>query len=256
MRNRIALVTGGGRGIGRAIAGALAAEGARVAVSARSLGELEAVVRGVREAGGEAMAIAADLADRAEPARILDQVRQRWGPVEILVNNAGIGSSADPRPLVEFDDRTWDLTLQLNVTAPYLLTKLALPPMLERHWGRIINIASICARVPGMHATAYNVSKHALVGLTQSVALEVAGLGITANAICPGVTRSRTNDRRLEYDAPRLGTTIEELERQSSPLGRRLEPEEVAVLAVCLARDESRAINGQAINVCGGRVMS
>lgn len=254
MENRIALVTGAGRGIGRAIAAGLAAEGARVAVTARSVDELENLAREVRDPGGKALVVPDDLSDRSAPARIVRTVADNWGPIEILVNNAGVGSSQNPKPLVEFDDDFWDLTLMVNLTAPYILTKLVLPSMMERGWGRIINISSIAGRIGSEHGAAYGVSKHGLLGLTRSTAVEAAAHGITANAVCPGVTRSRLNDRRLEYDSQRLGVSFEQLERESTPLGRRLEPEEVAILAVQLARDEARGINGQCINVCGGRV--
>ena len=256
MENRIALVTGAGRGIGRAIAVGLAAEGARVAITARSLDELENLAREVKTGGGKALVVPGDLSDRSAPARIVRTVTESWGPVEILVNNAGVGSSQNPKALVDFDDDFWDLTLMVNLTAPYLLTRLVLPAMMERGWGRIINVSSIAGRIGGEHGAAYGASKHGLLGLTRTTAVEGITHGITANAICPGVTRSRLNDRRLEYDSERLGVTFEQLEKESTPLGRRLEPEEVAILAVQLARDEARGINGQAINVCGGRVFS
>jgi len=256
MENRIALVTGAGRGIGRAIAVELAAEGARVAVTARSLDELEDLAREVRAGGGDALVVGGDLSDRSAPARIVRTVTETWGPIEILVNNAGVGSSQNPKALVDFDDDFWDLTLMVNLTAPYLFTRLVLPPMMDRGWGRIINISSIAGRIGSEHGAAYGVSKHGLLGLTRSTAVEAAAHGITANAVCPGVTRSRLNDRRLEYDSQRLGVSFEQLERESTPLGRRLEPEEVSILAVQLARDEARGINGQCINVCGGRVFS
>jgi NAD(P)-dependent dehydrogenase (short-subunit alcohol dehydrogenase family) len=255
MQHRIALVTGAGRGIGRASAVALAAAGARVAVTARSEDQLASLVAEIETAGGTALAIAADLLDRAAPGQILQQISQTWGPVEILVNNAGIGSSSNPKPLVAFDDDFWDLTFAINVTAPYLLTKLALPAMIERGWGRVINIASINAKVPSLHGAAYTASKHAVAGLAKAAALEVAETGVTVNAVCPGVTRSLMNDKRLEYDSARTGLSFAELERQASPLGRRLEPEEIAAMVAFLASDAARGVNGQCINVCGGRAM-
>jgi NAD(P)-dependent dehydrogenase (short-subunit alcohol dehydrogenase family) len=251
----VALVTGAGRGIGAAIARALALNGARVAVTARSEDQLDELVRTIAAAEGQSLAIVDDLADRAAPRRIVRRVADEWGPVEILVNNAGVGSSGNPKPLVEFDDDFWDLTFAVNVTAPYLLTKTVLPAMIESRWGRIINIASIAGKIPTLHGVAYSASKHAVLGLTRTTALEVAKFGVTVNAICPGVTRSLMNDKRLEYDSRRLGIPFEQLEAQSTPLGRRLEPEEIASLAIYLASDDARTINGQAINVCGGTVM-
>ncbi len=259
MKDRISLVTGAGRGIGRSIAKAFALAGARVAVTARTVAELESLAAEVADAGGTAesvLPVVGDLTDRAAPGQIVDQVVERWGDVQILVNNAGVGSSQSPKPLVEFDDEFWDFTMALNVTAPYLLTKRVLPGMIAAGWGRIINVSSINAKVPAMHGAAYVASKHAVAGLTKAAANEVAAQGITVNAICPGVTATLMNDKRIEYDCERLGMSFEDIESGASPLGRRLLPDEMAPLAVFLASDGAAAINGQLINVCGGTVMS
>ena len=141
------------------------------------------------------------------------------------------------------------------MTAPYLLTKRVLPAMIEQCWGRIINIASINGKIPSLHGAAYAASKHAVIGLTKAAAREAAQHGITVNAVCPGPTRSIMNDKRLEYDARRLGKSVAELESESTPLGRRITPEEVAALTVFLASDQASGINGQSINVCGGLLM-
>lgn len=256
LKNRVALVTGAGRGIGRAIALALAGEGAKVAITARTVDELDEVSRLIQKAGGKCLTIEADLADRAMPARIASQVKQQLGPVEILVNNAGVGSSADPRPVVKFDDEFWDLSLAVNLTAPYLLCKAVLPDMLAKKHGRIITVASIAGKIGTLHGAAYAASKHGVLGLTRTLALEVAADGITVNAICPGPVHTRMNDKRIEYDAGRRGVSFQEQEQIQTPLGRRLEPEEIAPLAVYLASDAARAVTGQAFNVCGGVLMT
>ena len=151
MKGRVALVTGAGRGIGRACAESLAQEGCRVAITARDVDELQSIRTTIAERGQSALVIPADLSEASAPQRIVDCIANEWGPVEILVNNAGVGSSANPKPLADFDDDFWDLTLALNVTAPYRLTKLVLKTMLPARWGRIINISSINAKVPALH---------------------------------------------------------------------------------------------------------
>ena len=256
LQNRVALVTGGGRGIGRAIALAFAEEGARVAVTARSTAEVDEVVATSRKRGGQALALTADLSDGAAPRRVVQQVVDVFGPVEILVNNAGVGSSANPKPLIEFDDDFWELTMRLNLTAPYLLSKAVLPAMLAKRWGRVINVASINGKMGALHGAAYAASKHGLLGLTRTLAMEMAKDGITVNAICPGPVRTAMNDKRIAYDAQRRGVPVEELEATLTPMGRRLEPDEVAPLAVYFASDESQMVTGQAWNVCGGVLMT
>ena len=216
------MITGASRGIGRAIARGYAKEGAAVAVTARSAADLQSLVEEIGHGGGKAVAIPADLADIAVPARVIRQVIEALGTIDILVNNAGIGSSSSPRPVVDFDDAFWHKTLALNLTAPYLLTKAVLPVLLAKKWGRIVNIASINGKLPAIHGAAYTASKHGLLGLTRTLALEVAREGITVNAICPGPVHTEMNDRRIEYDAKRLAVSIPELESRLTPIGRRL----------------------------------
>lgn len=256
LASRTALITGAGRGIGRAIAIAFAAEGAKVALTARTKNELNEVLAAIADAGGSAMAIPADLADRSVPAQIVAQVEEAWGPVQVLVNNAGVGSSSDPRPLVEFDDPFWDLSLAVNLTAPYLLCKAVLPAMLHAGNGRIITVASINGKIGSFHGAAYAASKHGVLGLTRTLALEVARNGITVNAICPGPVHTVMNDRRVQYDADRLGVSFDKQAGSLTPIGRRLEPDEIAPLAVYLASDAAAVVTGQAINICGGFLMT
>jgi NAD(P)-dependent dehydrogenase (short-subunit alcohol dehydrogenase family) len=254
--NRVALVTGAGRGIGRAIALAYAKEGARVVLTARTAGELDEVAGQIRKRGGTALALPADLSDRAVARQIVADVEAAVGSIEILVNNAGIGSSSKPLPVVDFDDDFWDKTLAVNLTTPYLLCKAVLPGMLSRRWGRIINVASINGKIGSLHGAAYAATKHGLLGLTRTLAMEVAAQGITVNAICPGPVHTVMNDRRIEYDANRQGMAFEELEANLTPLRRRLEPDEIAPLAVYLASDGAATMVGQAINIDGGVLMT
>ncbi|HET9939084.1 MAG TPA: SDR family NAD(P)-dependent oxidoreductase [Gaiella sp.] len=249
---RVALVTGAGRGIGRASAIALAAAGLPVVVAARSTDELDAVVSEIRAVGGEAAALACDLSDRAQSTALVERAASAFGPIDVLVNNAGIGSSAEPRPLAEFRDAFWDETLEVNLTAPYVLSKAALPHMREQRWGRIVTVASINGRIPSPFSGAYVASKHGVIGLMRTLALEHAGEGITVNCVNPGPVRTRVNDKRIAFDAERLGLEVEAYEQGLTPVGGRLEPEDIAPLVVYLASDAARMITGQAYNVDGG----
>ena len=252
---RVALITGAARGIGRGIALAFAANGAKVALSARSEKQLHEVEGEIREAGGEAIVLPADLTDRSTPARLVSEVERSLGEVQILVNNAALVSAYNPKPVVDFDDDYWDRSLLINLTMPYLLSKVVLPGMLRNRWGRILNIASVNAKVAALHGVAYAATKHGLLGLTRTLALEVAKEGITVNAICPGPVVTEINNMRIRYDAGRMGRSFEELESSLTPMGRRVEPEEVGALAVFLASEQARGITGQPYNIDCGQVM-
>jgi 3-hydroxybutyrate dehydrogenase len=256
MQERVVLITGASRGIGRAIALAFAARGAQLALAARGQQALKDVARQAETQGTRAVAFEADLSDRNVAARLIREVEQELGHVDILINNAGQGSADSPRPVVDFENDFWDRSLMVNLTTPYLLCKAVLPPMLKKKWGRIINIGSIMSKVPGIHMAAYVASKHGLLGLTRALALEVAKEGISVNCICPGATHTEMSDRRLRYNAELSGQSFEEVEKNLTPMGRRAEPEEIAALALFLASEEAGSITGQAYNVDCGQVMS
>ena len=255
LHNKVALVTGAGRGIGRAIALAFAREGADVAVTARTAAEIERVAAEVTALGRSAVALPVDLGDRAAASGLPELVASHYPAIDILVNNAGIGSNASPRRIADYDDAFWDLSLAINLTAPYLLTKALVPGMIERGWGRVINMASVAGKRGLLAAGAYTATKHGLIGLTRTAALETAGTGVTINAICPGATRTIMLRRRLTVDADLRGVPVAEVEANINPMGRLLEPEEIAELAVYLASDDARGMTGQALNLSGGSTM-
>lgn len=256
LKNQTALITGASRGMGRAIALAFAAEGAHVALTGRAAVELESVKDEIGRMGAGCAVIVADLAEGNAARHVFEQAAAALGTIDILVNNAGIGSSADPRPVVNFDDAFWERTLYVNLTVPYLLCKYVLPAMIERRYGRIVQIASVAGKVGTMHGAAYSASKHGLLGLTRTLAMETAQQGITANAICPGPVHTLMNDKRIAYDAQRQGKTLADFEATITPIGRRLEPQEIAPLAVYLASPEAAVVTGQAFNIDGGALMA
>jgi NAD(P)-dependent dehydrogenase (short-subunit alcohol dehydrogenase family) len=254
IEGRVALVTGGGRGIGRAIAVALARAGVDVAVAARTVPEIEAVAAEIAALGRRTTFFPLDVSDRAQLAQAPRRVAEALGPVEILVNNAGIHASA---PAHKLDDATWDAIIAVDLSAPFLLARACLPGMYERGFGRVINVASVAGKMGLKYGAAYASAKHGLIGLTRCLALEGARKGVTANAICPSWTETRMLDEAVDAIALATGRTAaeaRELVLRSNPLGRAALPEEVAEAAVFLA--SSPAVTGQAIHVDGGEVMA
>lgn len=257
LSNRTAVITGGGRGIGRAIALAFASEGADIAVAARTLAQVESVAGEIADQFQvKVLPVTCDVSDVRSVEQLFARVSEFFGRgADILINNAGIAESA---PITKTSDELWHRHLAINLTGSFYCTRAALPAMLEGGWGRIINVASIAGKVGAPYIAAYSASKHGLLGLTRSTALEVATKGITANAICPGYVDTEMTTRGVENITKKTGRSAEEAMaalRKMSPQDRLVTAEEVAALALLLASEEGGAINGQAINVDGGSVL-
>jgi NAD(P)-dependent dehydrogenase (short-subunit alcohol dehydrogenase family) len=256
LTGRVAVVTGGGRGIGAAIARGLAAAGARVVVSARSGGQLDGVVAEIAAAGRDARAVVCDVTDPESVSRLLGEAETELGPVEILVNNAGVSSSA---PLRSVELAEWNRLMAVNATGTFLCTRAFLPGMVANGWGRVINVASVAGRAGAAYISAYAASKHAVIGFTRSVAAEVAAKGVTVNALCPGYVETPMTDESVERIVAKTGLSQEEARGRitaMNPQGRLIEPDEVAFLAVALCDPRARGINGQAIGVDGGALLA
>lgn len=246
---RVALVTGGGRGIGRAVVAALAERGHRVVAVGRDRRVLEETSAAV----GPGIGI--EVCDVTDERAVRDLV-ERVGAVDVLVNNAGVSASA---PLERTSLADWRRQIDVNATAAFLCTRQALPAMRERGWGRIVTVASTAGRAGSRYTAGYTASKHAAVGLMRAVAAEVAGTGVTSNAVCPGFVRTEMTARSIERIVETTGRTAEQAERalaDSSPLGRLLEPSEIAAAVAYLASDEAAAINGQTLVLDGGGIQT
>ena len=252
LNGKTALVTGGGRGIGREIALTFARQGARIAVAARTAEQVEQVAG---EIGNNAIALVCDVSDSESVTRMFGDMRERLGDADILVNNAGIAESAT---FVNTTDELWHRHLAINLSGTFYCTRAALPAMLKKRWGRVINVASIAAKTGAPYVAAYTASKHGVLGLTRTLALEVATTGITVNAICPGYVETEMVSRGIDQITRKTGRTAEEALdalKKMSPQNRLVTSEEVAAVALLLASDEGRGINGQGINVDGGTVL-
>jgi len=248
LASRIAFVTGASRGIGEAIARRFAAEGARVVLAARNREASERHAAELRAAGHEAVAALCDVTDRGSIALAIATAVARWGRLDVLVNNAGVGGAT---PLDDPDDEHWDRILATNLTAAFRVTREASPFLPEG--GRVINLSSVLGRFGVAGYAAYAASKHGIIGLTRSLALELAPRKITVNAICPGWVETemgREGFRRFGGEEKGRAAAA-----GMAPLGRVLEPDEVAGLAAYLASDDARSVTGQALVVDGGQVM-
>lgn len=243
---RTAIVTGAGQGMGRAVAVALAARGANVVVNDVDLAKAEKTANELRAAGAKAMAIQADVISALAVRRMVEQALERFGSVQILVNNAGI---LRPTKVINIDEAEWDLVVNVNLKGTFLCSQAVLPSMLEKRWGRIVNFSSTAGKnvstIGGAHYTA---AKAGILGFTRHLAKEVAAFGITVNSVCPGL-----------IDTEMVRSTISQERTQAYakgfPIPRLGRPEEVADLVCFLASDHAAYITGASLDINGGDLM-
>lgn len=251
MPQRVALITGGGRGIGRAIAAALAAEGHAVAVGDLLAVEAGETARSVEAEGGRALAVSLDVTDRGSVEAAVGRTQELLGPIEILVNNAGWD---ELRPFLDTDEAFWDRVIEVNYKGCLRVTRAALPGMVERGWGRLVNIGSDAGRVGSSLEAVYSGAKGAVIAFTKTIAREVARQGVTANTVCPGPTRTPLLEGMAGAadDSQKL---IESLSR-AVPMKRLGEPDDVAAAVAFLASERAGFITGQTLSVSGGLTMA
>jgi len=256
LSGRGAVITGGGRGIGRAVAWALAEEGAAIVVSARTTSEIEEVAAELRDAGHQATAIACNVADEASVEAMAKDARGALGTVDILVNNAGVARS-EPIKRLTLDE--WNRIMTITATGTFLCTRAFLQEMVERRWGRIVNVASIAGLRGAKYISAYTASKHAQIGFTRATAIEVAGTGVTANAICPGYVATSMADRAVERIVDKADVSAEEALQsiiRTNPQKRIIQSEEIAHVARMLCTPGGEGINAQTLVIDGGQTQA
>jgi 3-hydroxybutyrate dehydrogenase len=249
-----ALVTGGGRGIGAAIAHALLTHGARVTLAGRNI-QILADTAGELKSFGEVDHLAVDVAQRESVAQAFGLAATRFGRIDILINNAGQAVSA---PFMKTDETLWQQMLDVNLTGTFHCTQAALPAMLENGWGRIVNVASTAGLAGYGYVSAYCAAKHGVIGLTRSLALEVASKGVTVNAVCPGYTETDIVKDAVANIVAKTGRSEEQALGElasRNPQKRLVQPQEVADAVAWLCLPGSAAMNGQALAVAGGEVM-
>ena len=246
MSTRVALVTGGARGIGRAIALELAAAGCAVAIGDLLVDEAELVAA---EIGGNAIAVPLDITDSAAVVAAVATVGERIGPVDIAVNNAGWD---ELRPFLETDEPFWDRVIDINYKGCLRVTKAVLPGMADRGWGRLVNIASDAGRVGSSLESVYAGAKGGVIAFTKTIAREVARSGVTANCVCPGPTRTPL----LEGMAGEGGDRFVDALTRAVPMRRLGEPEDIAAAVAFLASERAGYVTGQTLSVSGGLTMA
>jgi 3-hydroxybutyrate dehydrogenase len=254
LARKVALITGAGRGIGRVIALRYAQEGAAVALVARTAAELDAVAAEIQAQDGYALALPCDVTSEDAVQRAVERATKTLGPIDVLVNSAGIYAITH---FLEQSLDDWKRVFDVNVHGTFIVTQAVLPSMIEHRNGRIINVASTAGKWGTRYQSAYNASKHAVLGLTKCLALETAEFGIRVNAICPAFVDSPMVDQQLPNLARILGADVDAARNAllaRIPIGRLIRLDEIPPLAVYLASDESEGMTGQAITLDGGMI--
>ncbi len=256
LKDKVAAITGGGRGIGRAIALAYAREGARLVLAARSVEGLEETQRMVADEGGKALVVPTDISNVESVAALAQKAREHFGRVDILVNNSGIAGPT--APLWEITPDDWEATFAVNVRGTFLCCRAFLPAMIAQSSGNIIIIGSMTGKRPLMGRTPYSASKLALVGLARTLAWETGPHGIRVNVISPGPVEGERIEMVIRKQAEVKGISINEARQtflRDSPLGRLVPPQDVAATAVFLASERASSITGEDLNVSAGITM-
>jgi 3-hydroxybutyrate dehydrogenase len=255
LHGRHALITGASRGIGAAIARALAGAGAAVTLAGRGGDALDALAAELCARGHAVHVVSMDVTDEAAVRAGCAGAEAALGAIDVLVNNAGVAESA---PFPRMDRDHWERMLAVNLTGPFLCCRAVLPGMIDRSFGRIVNIASTAGLRGYAYVAAYSAAKHGVIGLTRSLALETARRGITVNAVCPGYTQTSMLERTIANIQAKTGRTAEEARAElvrGNPQGRLIQPEEVAATVLWLCAPGSESVTGQSIALAGGEVM-
>jgi len=247
MEGKVAMVTGAGSGIGRGIALAFAKEGAKVAVADKVLETAKETVQMIKETSGEAIVIQCDVTSETDVQAMVNTSVEIFGRIDCAVNNAGI--EAMPIPLAEYPSDVWNQVLSVNLTGVFLCLKHEIAQMLKQGKGAIVNIASVAGLVGTPFIAAYTATKHGVVGLTKTAALEYAQSGIRVNAVCPGATHTPMGDRLIEQHPE-----VAEMLLKIHPMGRMADVSEMAAAVLWLCSDSASFVTGQALAVDGGYV--
>jgi NAD(P)-dependent dehydrogenase (short-subunit alcohol dehydrogenase family) len=253
LEEKVVLITGATKGIGTGIAKAFAEQKSKVAVTGRDEQTGEKVNEDLKKQGIQSMFAHLDVTNRAEAEKVIKEIEERLGTIDILINNAGV---SDMHLVVDLSDESWDYNMNVNAKGVFIMSQLVVRRMIEKNIkGKIINISSIGGKIAAPYLAHYCASKFAVIGFTQGLALEVAQHGIKVNAVCPGYTRTNMQKREIQWESELKGITQDEVKQsylENIPLGFIAEPEEIARVVLFMASHLSDYMTGQAVNVSGG----